>query len=127
MSDDERAIRALVTAWMAASKAGDIQAVLGMMTDDVVFLVAGQPPFGKQTFASTMAAMSSMTFDGTNTIEEINVLGDWAYLRSHLDLTIARAGSKPVERSGHTLTILRKEADGLWRISRDANLLTTKT
>jgi ketosteroid isomerase-like protein len=29
----------------------------------------------------------------------------------------------PVRRSGYTLTIMRKEADGKWRLARDANLL----
>ena len=128
MSDDERAIRDLVDAWMAASKAGDMSAVLAMMTDDVVFLVADRPPLGKTEFAAMSASMKGMQIDGRSTIEEINVLGDWAYLRSHIDLTITPPqASKPIARSGNTLTILRKEADGRWRIARDAILLTTKT
>jgi ketosteroid isomerase-like protein len=32
-------------------------------------------------------------------------------------------GGKPVRRAGYTLTILRKEPDGRWRLARDANLL----
>jgi hypothetical protein len=28
-----------------------------------------------------------------------------------------------VHRSGHTLTILREETDGKWRLARDANLM----
>jgi uncharacterized protein (TIGR02246 family) len=32
--DDEHAIRKLVNTWMAATKTGDIQTVLGLMTDD---------------------------------------------------------------------------------------------
>ena len=128
MSDDERAIRQLVNAWMAASKAGDVSAVLAMMTDDVVFLVAGRPPLGKTEFAKMSASMKDMRIDGRSTVEEINVLGDWAYLRSHIELTITPPnGSKAITRSGNTLTILRREADGRWRIARDANLLTTKT
>ena len=39
MTDDERAIRELVATWMTASQAGDIDTVLGLMTDDVVFMV----------------------------------------------------------------------------------------
>ena len=33
---------------MSATRAGDIATVLSLMTDDVVFLVAGQQPFGKR-------------------------------------------------------------------------------
>jgi len=29
-----------------------------------------------------------------------------------------------MRRSGYTLTILRKEPDGRWRLARDANMLT---
>ena len=45
MSDDEKAIRTLIDTWLTASQAGDLQTVLGLMSDDVVFLVAGQQPF----------------------------------------------------------------------------------
>ena len=40
-SEDHLAIRAVVGEWMAATKRGDTQAVLNLMTDDAVFLVAG--------------------------------------------------------------------------------------
>ena len=33
MNDDERAIRELIDTWMTASQAGDIETVLGLMTD----------------------------------------------------------------------------------------------
>ena len=42
MTDDERAIRDLVATWTAASQAGDVDAVLGLMTDDVIFMTAGR-------------------------------------------------------------------------------------
>jgi uncharacterized protein (TIGR02246 family) len=35
MSEDERAIREVVATWMRASKAGDVGAILDVMTDDV--------------------------------------------------------------------------------------------
>jgi len=31
-----------------------------------------------------------------------------------------------VRRAGYALTLLRKEADGRWRLARDANLLTAR-
>ena len=47
MTEDERAIREVIATWMRASVAGDTATVLSLMTDDVVFLVPGQEPFGK--------------------------------------------------------------------------------
>ena len=60
-----------------------------------------------------------MQIEGQSTIEELTVLGNWAHLRTHLSIT----DRDPVRRSGYTLTIMRKEADGKWRLARDANLL----
>ncbi len=44
MDRDEQEIRQLVVTWMAATKAGDIDTVLSLMAEDVVFLVPGQAP-----------------------------------------------------------------------------------
>ena len=123
MSDDERAIRELVAAWMAATKAGDHDRVLSLMTDDVVFMVPGREPFGKEAFAAASRSMQGMRIEGTSDIVELNVLDNWAYLRNRLTVTMTPSGGSPITRSGHTLTILRKEPDGRWRLARDANLL----
>src|SRR5690349_2160059 len=122
MSEDEAAIRNVVDTWMAESKAGDIATVLDLMTDDVVFMVPGREPFGKQAFAAASDAMKTMCFDGKANIRELEVLGDWAYIRNYLEMTITPDRGAPVKRSGWTLTILRKE-DGRWRLARDANLV----
>ena len=61
---------------------------------------------------------------GSATPVEIKVLGDWAYLRNFIEITITPPGGAPVHRSGYTLTILRKEPDGKWVLARDANLVT---
>jgi uncharacterized protein (TIGR02246 family) len=124
MTDDERAIRQVVETWMAASKAGDVATVLSLMTDDVVFMVPGREPFGKQAFAAASEGMHSVQIDGANEIVELQVLGDWAFTRGRLDVTATPAGGAPVHRSGYALTLFRKEADGRWRLARDANLLT---
>lgn len=125
MSDDEKAIRALIAAWMDASKNGDIDTVLGLMTDDVVFMTPGREPFGKQAYAEQSRAMaqSGMKIDGESEIAELQVLGDWAWLRNHLRITITSPGRAPVPRQGYVLTLLRKNAQGRWQLARDANLL----
>src|SRR5262245_60759771 len=127
MPDDERAIRELVAMWMAASQTGDTQTVLGLMTDDVVFMVPGREPFGKQEFAAASQAMTGVRIDGKSDIRELQVLGDWAYLRSYLEVTVTPPGGNSVRRTGYTLTILRKQPDGRWLLIRDANLLVPHT
>lgn len=126
MQDDEQQIRELVATWMAATKAGDVDTVLGLMTDDVVFLVPGRPPMGKAEFAAAARAQAGGTapsFDGSSEIQEIQVAGDWAWLWSRLRVVVTPAdGSPRLQREGHTLTVLRR-LQGRWLLARDANLL----
>jgi uncharacterized protein (TIGR02246 family) len=124
MSDDERAIREVIATWMRASAAGDVAAVLELMTDDVVFLVPGQEPFGKEAFAAASNAMKGAALEGKSDPREIEVLGDWEYARSYLEIAMTPAGGTTVRRKGFTLSIFRKGGDGRWRLARDANLLT---
>src|SRR6185369_9732775 len=125
MASDEQQIRDLVARWMAATKAGDSATVLSLMTDDVVFLVVGQPPFGKEKFAELLQAPAGAPrpqIDGRSEIQEIQVFGDWAFMRTRLNVEMKPPNGQIVRRSGHTLSVLRK-SDGQWRLARDANLL----
>ena len=123
--NDEQQIRDLVATWMSATRDGDVDTVLSLMTDDVVFLVAGQPPFGKQKFAEALRAPVGAKLpkiDGRNDIQEIRVFGDWAYMWTRLSVEMTPPGGAPMKRAGHTLSVLRKTG-GRWQLARDANLL----
>jgi uncharacterized protein (TIGR02246 family) len=124
MKDDEQAIRDLVATWLSASKAGDMEKVLSLMADDVVFLVAGHPPMrGKAEFAASQSGLAEIDMDATSEIQEIKVLGDWAYLWTDLTVVMTpKKGGAPIKRAGNTLSILKKQ-DGAWLIFRDANML----
>jgi uncharacterized protein (TIGR02246 family) len=126
MQNDEQAIRELIKAWLSASKAGDTDAVLKLMADDVVFLIAGHSPMrGRSEFAASQAAMKDIDLEATSEVQEIKVFGDWAYVWTNLAITVTpRNGGAAVKRAGNTLSILQKR-DGKWVIFRDANMLTT--
>jgi uncharacterized protein (TIGR02246 family) len=125
MQRDEDQIRQLVATWMAATKAGDVDTVLSLMTDDVVFLVPGESVMHKADFAAaarSQAAPTGPKFDGTSEIQELEVIGDWAFMWSKLTVVVTASGKAPAKRAGHTLTIFRKQK-GKWLLARDANLL----
>jgi uncharacterized protein (TIGR02246 family) len=114
------AIRALVQRWMQATKAGDADTVLSLITRDVVFLRPGHEPMRHDEFAHGQRAQAggqAPAFEGEAQPQEILVLGEWAVMWTKLRVAGGGTG-----RAGHTLTVLRKE-DGRWRIARDANLL----
>ena len=126
MHADEQQIRDLITAWMAATKAGDVDKVLGMMTDDAVFLLPGRPPMYKPEFAAAAKAQSggnAPAFDGHSEVQEIRLAGDWAFAWARLSVVATPTdGRPPVQRAGHTLTVFHRQ-QGRWLLARDANLL----
>ena len=124
-TNDEREIRELVATWMAATKAGDVAAVLALVTDDAVFLSAGRPSMTKDDFAAAsreMAKPGGPRFDGRNDIREIVVDGDLGFLRGDLTVEVTPPTGAPFVRTGPVLTIFRRE-NGRWRLARDANML----
>lgn len=124
MSEDERAIRELVDEWLRATIAGDGEKVLGLMTDDAVFMVPDEEPFGKAEFAAAFEGMKDAQVNGTSEIKEIQVLGDWAFARNYMEMSLQAPGYGTTRRTGYALTLFRKDPDGHWRLAREANLLT---
>jgi uncharacterized protein (TIGR02246 family) len=126
MQSDEQEIRELVSTWMAATKAGEVEKVLSLMSDDVVFLIPGRTVMRKADFAAAARAQAGKDapkFDGTSEIQEIKISGDWAFMRTTLTVVVTSPGStQPMTRAGHTLSVLKKE-NGKWVLARDVNML----
>lgn len=122
MSPDERAIRDVISTWLSASAAGDNEKVLTLMSDDVIFLVAGRS-FGKEEFSAGQNALATHRIEASSDVREVVVSGDLAYARTDLTVTMTPlAGGEALRRSGPTLSIFRRER-GRWVLIRDANLL----
>lgn len=128
MNSDERRIRDLIAQWHRATAAGNVDAVLRLMSKDVVFLVPGKPPMqGRDQFEKGLRALlQSHRIESSGKVEEIRVADDLAYSWTSLTVRVTPlAGGEAVERSGSALSIFRKQADGIsWLLVRDANLLT---
>jgi uncharacterized protein (TIGR02246 family) len=121
-TNDERAIRELVDTWARATETNDIDTVLGLMADDVLFLTPGSEPFGKEEFENA-ARERDAKVESVIEVEELEVTDDRAWMRNHLRVTMTPPGGSATRRSGYALTILRRRPDGRWVIARDANLL----
>ena len=120
MQSDEEQIRQLVSTWMSATKAGDVDTVLSLMTDDVLFLIPGRPPMQKEEFAKMSRipeGKPSPKIEGTSEIQEVQVSGDMAYMWTKLSVIMTPPdGSAPVERAGTTLSVL-KRVNGKWLLA----------
>jgi len=109
------------------NRKGDVDTVLGLMAEDVVFLVAGKEPMrGRGAFEQALRGLlKQYRIESSGEIQEIEVSGNLAYSWAHLKVQVIplSGGNAPV-REGSTLSIFRKEPQGSWVILRDANLLT---
>jgi uncharacterized protein (TIGR02246 family) len=126
MNIDEQAIRELVAIWMEATAHGDLDTVLELMDDEVVFLGPGRSPMrGKAEFAATTrAAEGKSRIEGSADVQEVRVFGDWAYCWLQLTVTMHPLdGEAAVRRAGPAMSVLRKTQTGRWVIFRDANML----
>jgi uncharacterized protein (TIGR02246 family) len=124
--NDEAAIRELFSAWQRASRAKEVDALLGLVTDDVVFLAPGQPPIrGKPAVRELFGRVfSSVEFEQNFVIEEIQVMGDWAFCWG-VDSSVMRplAGGAAVRARGMGLSVMKRSMGG-WRFARGINNMT---
>ena len=126
MATDEQAIRDLVALWHSATAAGDVDTVLGLMSEDVVFLGTGRPPMrGRGAFESGLRKLlTTHRIESTGEVREVEVSGELAYCWTDLTVRIVpQAGGDSGARTGSALSILRKQGDGSWVVARDANML----
>lgn len=119
-------VRAVVEAWCVASEAGDLEALLPLMTDDILFLTPANPPMTRASFTAAFGGMQGkVRIVCRPNIQEITIEGPLAILRNQLVVEIhPLSGGETIRHSGEVLSVLRREADGHWRLWRDANLLT---
>jgi uncharacterized protein (TIGR02246 family) len=125
MNGDEEAIRRVVATWHEATAAGEISRILPLMGEDVVFLVpGGQPMRGRRQFQENLAKLlQDHTIRSTGEIQELRISGDMAYCWTVLSVTVTPRQGPPNRRTGHTLSVFRKQSDGAWVLARDANML----
>lgn len=124
MMKDEQAIRQWFERWMKATKEGDVHLAKSLIADDAVFLVPGADRMDKESFAAAATATDPNTdFELDCSIQEVEILGDHAWLWTKISLTMTDKRSKSRSlMAGHSLSILKRQGNG-WVVIRDANTM----
>ena len=121
---DVKAIQQLTERWIAAVNAQEIEPLLSLVTDDVIFLPPSGPPIqGKEAVGDLYRSIfTQFDFEQSASHEEIEVSGDWAFAWGSEMLTLSpRGGGQPIRMCGKGLTILRRQPDGSWKFARGIN------
>ena len=118
---DREAIRQLGQEWVEAVHHGDVDRLLDLVTDDVVFMPANAPSIvGRAAVAQAYrATFAAFEVDQTFAPEEIQVGGDWAFVRGTDAIEMKpRAGGSPIVVTARGISILRRVGDGSWKFAR---------
>ena len=101
----------------------NIDSLASMLTEDVVFLAAGEKPMvGKPAVRAWVDGYyKAFRTRWDKPVQEFVVSGDHAIERySYTSTDTPIGGGKDVVDTGWGLVVYRREADGVWRVARDA-------
>ncbi len=124
--DARQGIAHLRADWNAALQASDVDRLLELVTDDVVFLPPGTPALhGKPAVEALYQSLFSLyRIEQEASSDELIVAGDWAVDIGHETTRIVPlAEGEPVTLQGKGVAVLRRGSDGHWRFARAINNL----
>ena len=121
---DEDVVREIIKvrdAWTAAVKAKEVERLMSLLADDIVMMHPNRPAIIglAANRVDLLSAFEKFHVDQTVVSDEIVVSGEWAFDRSRATTTLTpAAGGAPVTVRSKAITILRRQADGSWKIAR---------
>jgi ketosteroid isomerase-like protein len=122
LSDEDVAtIKAMGPALDKANLAGDFDAVVEMMTEDILLMNPNEQIIeGRDEALKWFNAFKPATFtEHKHELLEVDGYGDIAFARgAYKNAFIFEGIDEPIKGEGKTLLILRKQTDGSWLISK---------
>jgi ketosteroid isomerase-like protein len=110
-------------AYVTAINSNNLKTLLGMLTDDVVFMAPNDKPYvGKSAVRPWVVEyLKAYHTHWDKPVKEFVVGGDWAFERySYTSSDTPVGGGAPVVDTGWGLVVYHHDADGKWRVARDA-------
>ena len=120
-AQDVAAIERLNEEWRNGWIAGDADALIALYSDDPILMPQSQPEVvGREAIGALyQSVFDEFAVEGEGEVQEIEVAGDWAFLRSTYSLVATpHAGGETLEDTGKSLFVLRRQPDGAWKIAR---------
>lgn len=122
---DMAAIEQLHRCDAAAAKKGDLATLAELWTDDAVALPPGEPPvigidaIRKWLAKSQPDSSAVEVIDYVLDFKEVRIVGDEAIEWGRTSVVLRPRGATSTMRaSGNLMRVLKRQADGSWRVSR---------
>jgi len=110
-------------AYVTAINSNNLDSLLAMLTEDVVYLYPHEPVLVGKTAVRPWvdAYLKAFQTHWEKVALEFVVAGEWAFERySYKSTDTPRAGGAVVQDTGWGLVIYHHDPDGTWRVARDA-------
>ena len=110
-------------AYVTAINSNNLEKLLGVLTEDVVYLASNEAPMvGKAAVKPWLLDyLKAFKTHWDKPVKEFVVNGDWAFERySFTSTDTPLAGGDSVKDTGWGLVIYHHDSDGKWRVARDA-------
>jgi ketosteroid isomerase-like protein len=110
-------------AYTSAINSNNLELLVAMFTDDVVFLSPNEPAvIGKAAVRAWSAEyLKAYKIHWDKAVKEFAVAGEWAFERySYQQNDKPRGGGASVTDTGKGLIVYHHDSDGKWRVARDA-------
>lgn len=118
---DVEAITALHNAWVSAIEQLDIDSEMALWAKDGIVMQSGKLAYvGTEAIREQSQFYNEVTIKDVNvTIEELEVAGDWAFIRQTFKATwIPKDGSEPTDENSKEIMILKRQPDNSWLLAR---------
>ena len=119
----DEAVRSLILEALNVVRSDDFDRYFDLFTDDAVWMM---PSSFKDVHLDEARSFYGFTrkfrFDQETAVDEVVVSGNWAYVRVSFDGYLrpkVNDGSPPLRSVSRHIWVLKKQADGCWKIARD--------
>jgi uncharacterized protein (TIGR02246 family) len=110
----------LFAAWKDATRRGDIEKIIDLVTEDAEFWTQGSAAVKGRDAVRKLYEQFANAYSIEQDFEEIEriVEGDHAFIRGREQNVVTPRGGQPVNVMQRAMMILRRGTDGRWRFAR---------
>jgi len=119
-------IAAVRQAWLEAVRAGDVERLASLVTDDVVVVHGnGRCVCGREELRGDfLKGFEAFSIEQDVSNPEVVVRGQWAFEISEVESTLTpHGGGEATHVHSTTVVALRHQADGSWKVGRVVGLV----